>query len=366
MGTSNGKITAPVSIEDVSSTLGVGNYDLGYLCANSHGKINPWARYKPVVYSKMAPTATEKWWQANDGNCGIVPKNITHYSDSVNWADGSMNGWRYMAPTGKDFSPFRLLDFDGYNHKAEAPLFGFSVPTSISNQFPNSGFVAACGTTLTPEGGSLPDYLHLGDLLSIKDCYFGVYVKQRNGSQARRATASTPIGKGTTSARIKTYGMPTGTWDVYPFICTAILEQDAIDVANSCYTVPLVKSASINIISSYISITLLPMDFPKKAGDFIATIRVRNTSSSGITFRNNGWKMRFYNKEFLDVMMAGETYGKIDDFSIGGNETKDVLVTASITQTLVDAGTGRFWVSLDSANYIMQGMFLQQLPDPEI
>jgi hypothetical protein len=25
--------------------------------------------------------------------------------------------------------------------------------------------------------------------------------------------------------------MPTGTWDVYPFLCTAILEQGASDVA---------------------------------------------------------------------------------------------------------------------------------------
>lgn len=38
MGVSNGKITAPVSIGDVSTALGVGNYDLGYLCKNTHRK----------------------------------------------------------------------------------------------------------------------------------------------------------------------------------------------------------------------------------------------------------------------------------------------------------------------------------------
>ena len=45
MGHSNGKITAPVGLDsDVYPTLGIGatsnGYDLGYACANTHGKIN--------------------------------------------------------------------------------------------------------------------------------------------------------------------------------------------------------------------------------------------------------------------------------------------------------------------------------------
>lgn len=48
MGHSNGKITAPINLgDDVYATLGIGaigiGYDLGYACANTHGKINPWA-----------------------------------------------------------------------------------------------------------------------------------------------------------------------------------------------------------------------------------------------------------------------------------------------------------------------------------
>lgn len=41
MAHSNGKITAPVGIDaDIAPVLGVGSYDLGYLCSNAHGKIN--------------------------------------------------------------------------------------------------------------------------------------------------------------------------------------------------------------------------------------------------------------------------------------------------------------------------------------
>ena len=78
MAHSNGKITAPVGIDaDIAPVLGVGSYDLGYLCSNAHGKINSWARYKPVRYESLAPGENEKWWQGWDGNCGIMPKRIS-------------------------------------------------------------------------------------------------------------------------------------------------------------------------------------------------------------------------------------------------------------------------------------------------
>jgi hypothetical protein len=50
MAHSNGVITAPVGIDaDIAPVLGVGSYDLGYLCSNIHGKINKWSRIKPVI-----------------------------------------------------------------------------------------------------------------------------------------------------------------------------------------------------------------------------------------------------------------------------------------------------------------------------
>lgn len=48
MAHSNGVITAPVGIDaDIAPVLGVGSYDLGYLCSNAHGKINKWSYIKP-------------------------------------------------------------------------------------------------------------------------------------------------------------------------------------------------------------------------------------------------------------------------------------------------------------------------------
>ena len=56
MGHSNGKITAPVGLDsDVYPTLGIGatsdGSDLGYACANTHGRINWRSKKKPVVWN---------------------------------------------------------------------------------------------------------------------------------------------------------------------------------------------------------------------------------------------------------------------------------------------------------------------------
>lgn len=48
MSNSGGKITAPVSIEDVRTVLGVSSYDLGTLCKNTHGKIRILSISKPT------------------------------------------------------------------------------------------------------------------------------------------------------------------------------------------------------------------------------------------------------------------------------------------------------------------------------
>ena len=78
MGHSNGKITAPINLGgDVYPTLGIGStsngYDLGYACANTHGKINKWSKKKPVRYADVAINLKlDTWWKGdNNANCGL-------------------------------------------------------------------------------------------------------------------------------------------------------------------------------------------------------------------------------------------------------------------------------------------------------
>lgn len=358
MGHSNGKITAPVSLHaDVYSVLGISKsgtfYDLGYACGNSHGKINPWSKYKPVNYDGI-DTSGKTWWKGRDGNCGINIHRLNNYQDAVNYANGSMNGWVYSAPSGGS-NPYRLTDFVGYNHNAVAPVSGFSCPTTVSNQSTTTSFT--CTAMIISQ--SSEENLSLGDFQLIADCYFGVYVKQRSGSQARRATGTSTIKNGGATATIKTYGMPTGTWDVYPFLCTAILNQDQSDVANTCYSIPMLSKASINIVSSYVSISVMAGSLPSGLTATI-TIRITNNSSDNITFTNNSWQTRFGNKDWNDTMVMGEQRGTIEDFTVGpGTTSKQVVVRVS--SQLVNDGNAKVIVSLNSGNYRGEGYFLKPI-----
>lgn len=361
MGHSNGKITAPVGIDaDIAPVLGVGSYDLGYLCSNAHGKINPWARYKPVRYESLAPGENEKWWQGLDGNCGIMPKRISSYQDSVNWANGSMNGWEYTPPTGGKF-PFRLTDFNGYNHRASAPISGFSCPDTATNQFTSSNFVCSAAIMMPSEGHDT-DFLNMGDFSEIADCYFGVYVKHKTSQMSRRVTADKKIGTGYAMVTVNSWGMTAGDWEVYPFLSTAILKQDDPDIAHIAYSVPMVSKRDIEIVGSYVSITTIGGVMPSVMGYIEVTVRVRNGSSSSISFRNNSCMSRFASKKFEDPMVIGESRETIENFSVSANSSIDKKVRILISSELINAGTARIWVSLNSAAYKNSTLLLSMGP----
>lgn len=115
---SNGKITAPVSLHaDVYPVLGLTKtvtYDTGWVCGNSHGRINKWAKYKPTKYG--SPDGDSNWWKATDGNCGFSGMHQYPYAEIVDAYENN-SAWKYNPPTpGADWC--RLADFNGYDHNA--------------------------------------------------------------------------------------------------------------------------------------------------------------------------------------------------------------------------------------------------------
>lgn len=85
--------------------------DIGMLCTSP--KINMWAKFKPIRHSNIGVLVDE---QRANANYGIqVPYG--------KWGDlfDESKTFTYLKPRGKnaDYNePFRLLDFNGYNHKA--------------------------------------------------------------------------------------------------------------------------------------------------------------------------------------------------------------------------------------------------------
>ena len=138
----NTLIYYPVNTWDVSKVTRKGSGDVGTLCG-SNQMINKWAKYKPVIYPNLINTydqlnsdktwkSTATWWKASDGKCGFTIGLRTSGSALVtNWG----TDWTYNPPTGGMAAPYRLIDFNYYDHAAVSPVY----VTYPSSYVKNSG-----------------------------------------------------------------------------------------------------------------------------------------------------------------------------------------------------------------------------------
>lgn len=115
MSTNKGIITKPVSVADVQKTLGVTVNDVGSLCISE--SINKWAKYKPVSRPVLRPlTEEERKGTGGTGEYYGLQCTLTQITISPELHNV---GFEYIRPTGGLASPYRLSDFDGYDHVAE-------------------------------------------------------------------------------------------------------------------------------------------------------------------------------------------------------------------------------------------------------
>lgn len=111
-----GDVTYGVSFDDVRKVLNDNSTDEKGLCQS--GKINKWARYKPVRYAGFplrfkGNEAFDKVTGLNFGQMIDFPSSVACYSDP---------GISYEKPSGGMSSPYRITDFNKYNHYAEKPF----------------------------------------------------------------------------------------------------------------------------------------------------------------------------------------------------------------------------------------------------
>lgn len=214
---SNGTITAPVSIRDIQRALGTSIPDLGRLCR--HSKINMWAKYKPVKKAMIDTTGqlkSDKTWKPINGtgglgtdawyrgvintstntDFGITPKYVnfsTGVNDMItalntlanNEINGEKNGWVYSVPTGGSSEPYRQLDFNRYYHDAPEPVKTVSgmpdVMAAANSIWEYS--VQIMGSAMNDEAGNVDDrnYLLASDIIGT--CYLGIAIFRKvNGA----------------------------------------------------------------------------------------------------------------------------------------------------------------------------------------
>lgn len=137
------------AVAEIAMTLAVGTRSDGrYHIADifSAGSINRWSKCKPFRhnsdnfgydYNNPSVGNAERKRQAQIANYGIsIP--TSGYGNAKDMAKAVYNNtavWEYMKPRGREMNePFRLRDFDGYNHNARTPIFCEQGDYTLSTQ----------------------------------------------------------------------------------------------------------------------------------------------------------------------------------------------------------------------------------------
>lgn len=243
MSISNGKIIAPVSIEDVKTVLGESSNDLATLCKSS--KINMWAKYKPTIHPSLFP---DDWYKAADGNYGF---NIKIENAKHNWKDlvaeySKLNngyGNFYNHPTGGANSPYRLGDFCGYFHNAKLGIKDYLIDNTFVRENDNNQLSVIFNPVTIDEA-----QIGLFDFAAFKDKYFGYIITD---------TSKTNLMYITTASTTKSFIVPlpknalqVGNYLAFPMFCSYNYSNDHVLNAMTCYAVPnLVGGKKLSIIS---------------------------------------------------------------------------------------------------------------------
>lgn len=132
----NGIMTAPLSIADISDALQSTSSDLGTLVQDTRGLCNMWARYKPIQ-SNVVGYLTEA--QRAAANFGLSATEQT----TPELAGNPLNGWHYSPPLSGYYRMFDYVKVSdagvpstsyGYTTATTAPCLGFYAGSDSSQQ----------------------------------------------------------------------------------------------------------------------------------------------------------------------------------------------------------------------------------------
>lgn len=259
MSNSNGIISAPVSIKDVQEVLEETSNDLARLCKSS--KINPFSLHKPITNRKLFGMKDGDY-NGTDGDYGIRVESAGSFSALLSLYENDENrGYSYSAPTGGLLSPYRLEDFNGYNHNATMNIRNFKATLS----FDSSGkrlITGSCDFRLQDGDG-----VAIGNIFD--NCYFGIVLCQQGNAKYYRTSNST-IGLGGTSVELNetVVTMQSGLYNVCPFVSNEKYDSEVINGnfplnTTKLYALPQVSIANVKIPETAEPITKLSVKTTK-------------------------------------------------------------------------------------------------------
>lgn len=279
-----------ISISDIQTVLGYPRHpvtgdvinDIGGLI--TYGDINIFAKYKPVRINSLTHP-NQNWWKSD--NCGLNAYGEQNYENLVSMIESSdpLNGWQYYRPLGASAqipSWFRILDFDGYNQDADAPVADFSIERPRLNYGEELALIIPVGQddtdSLTPSDITI-------DSVAMSSLYLGAYIVQQSGGTRKTVKAVTSLSQGAGRLTVSTTGWTAGTYKIYPFLSTAYIEQTSqFTGEGEFYTIPYTTAQEFEI-----------GDFPNHVLTFnSATLVSKATGSMTFWFRFSNMTLGAY------------------------------------------------------------------------
>lgn len=286
-------ITAPVQMTDIQAVLGETKSDLIGICQSE--KINPWAKYKPVIRRNMIE-ATSDYWKADDGMCGFAPSFETSSRAQLNNLFNADNRkWVYKPPQGGLNAPCRQGDFKNYNHNALNPfaeqLKDQTISISSQNKATITWFESLIGD---PEGDMLCLENFTKANVPLSEWYYGVILSSNENGTVGSGSRTICCTAERTNSREIVIDVPTswaGTYYAVPFLSlTKFKNADAYSVQEQFICIPQTNLAKIKLTSdgSLNGVSMMVGGQYLSNNRFKVTIFFRNNSSSAVTFSNIG------------------------------------------------------------------------------
>jgi hypothetical protein len=319
MALANGKITAPVSIDDLKNLFGEGSGDLATLCTSP--KINVWAKYKPTVFPSPFP---DDWYKAKDGNFGL---NITVDNAKSNWKDlvaeysKANNGYSnlYNKPTGGASSPYRLGDFRGYFHKAAPEVRDYLGMNVFIRESDNNQILTEYNA-ISADG----DQVSYFDFAAFKDKYFGYIITDKSKSTLQLITTASSVG--TFTVPLPKNALQVGDYLAFPMFCSHNYSSDHTLHQMTCYAIPnLAGGKSLSIISQSQSVAanFAQINAKEQLGRIIVTLKMKDNAT---TVKNVAVYCVYQTDPSKgQSMVAGEYVNTVGTMNAG--ETKTVRFT---------------------------------------
>lgn len=325
MANSNNIISGSVrQIADVKTVLGESVNTLSGLCKST--KINWWSKKKPVQFTG---TRSSTWWKSRTQDCGINPYQLSSVADVINHCDGTENGWTYERPNGSTY-PYRLLDFQGYNHNARAVISNIRVsPTTVVRT--SAGKLSVISTMPI----SSDSQLTLADMGSMADCYLGLYAKMTTGSTARCGANTIKLSaNGGDAFELSTNGWTAGSWRVYPFITT--VSGDNNTLTGTRYSCPFANYTAITVVATAVIVRITNF-VQASALKWTVTVVITNSTTGSVTLTNNSWITRPDYEGERDPETVSDVSGTIASQTVAGNGgSKTLTLTVTVTSDAAD------------------------------